>query len=102
MNNAYNDFSRNEVHYRKYDKSNVALKEKSISVLEMLLCTIDNIISLITSKNFLTVLKVLVCVACFFGFIGIIGGIDNGSITLGQGIVYSLLAIFIELICFRK
>jgi hypothetical protein len=102
MNNVYNDFSKNKVHYRNNNKNSVALREKSISGLEMLLCAIDNIILLITSKNFLTVLKVLICVACFFGFIGIVGGIDKGSISLGQGIVYSLLAIFIELICFRK
>lgn len=42
------------------------------------------------------------CVAvCFFCFLGLLGGIEQGSITAGAGVVGGLLLIFLEIFCLR-
>ena len=48
--------------------------------------------------------KALRCAAvaiCFFCFIGLIGGIEQGLVTVGLGVVAGLLLIFIEILCLK-
>lgn len=39
--------------------------------------------------------------ACFFCFLGLLGGIEQGLITAGVGVVVGLLLIFFEIYCLR-
>lgn len=39
--------------------------------------------------------------ACFFCFLGLLGGIEQGLITAGVGVVVGLLLIFLEIFCLR-
>ena len=43
-------------------------------------------------------IAVTVCLLCF---IGLIGGIEQGLISVGMGIVLGLLLLFIEILCLR-
>ncbi len=38
---------------------------------------------------------------CFFCFLGLLGGIEQGLITAGVGVVVGLLLIFLEIFCLR-
>ena len=38
---------------------------------------------------------------CFFCFLGLVGGIEQGLISIGAGIVMGLFLIFVELFCLR-
>ncbi|MBQ7339003.1 MAG: hypothetical protein IJW40_11210 [Clostridia bacterium] len=38
---------------------------------------------------------------CFFCFLGLVGGIEQGLISAGLGVVAGLLLIFVEIFCLR-
>ena len=38
---------------------------------------------------------------CFFCFLGLVGGIEQGLISVGLGVVAGLLLIFVEIFCLR-
>jgi hypothetical protein len=38
---------------------------------------------------------------CFFCFLGLVGGIEQGLISAGLGVVVGLLLIFVEILCLR-
>ena len=38
---------------------------------------------------------------CFFCFLGLVGGIEQGLISAGLGVVSGLLLIFVEIFCLR-
>ncbi len=52
------------------------------------------------SEGFLTAMRVISTLACFIGFVGIIGSVESGNMTVGNGIIFSIFMIFIEIVCF--
>ena len=67
----------------------------------------DSFVSLICAmigffctEGFRTALRVICTVACFIGFVGIIGSVESGAMTVGNGIIFAVFMIFIELLCF--
>ena len=47
------------------------------------------------------VLRYVGVAVCFFCFLGLLGGIEQGLITAGAGVVAGLLLIFLEIFCLR-
>ncbi len=47
------------------------------------------------------VLRYVGVALCFFCFLGLVGGIEQGLISAGLGVVAGLLLIFIEIFCLR-
>lgn len=47
------------------------------------------------------VLRYTVVVGCAIGFIGLIGGIEQGLITIGGGIFFGLVLLFVEILCLK-
>ena len=58
------------------------------------------ILGLFRSEGFRAVLKVASTLICFIGFIGVIGGVESGSLSVGNGIILAVFMIFIEILCF--
>ena len=57
-------------------------------------------------KKFSMALTVFLCivtlvVGCAIGFIGLIGGIEQGLITIGSGIFFGLILLFVEILCLK-
>ncbi len=52
------------------------------------------------SARVLNIIKVVFTLACFVGFIGVMGAVENGSISLGLGVVISAFMLFVEILCF--
>ena len=78
-----------------YNESNVrraTLEDKTTS----LICAL---ISFITNKTFVTVVKLAVIAIAFFGFVATLGRIDSGSVGFFGGVimcaVFSLLEIIV-------
>jgi hypothetical protein len=47
------------------------------------------------------VLRYTLVVGCAIGFIGLIGGIEQGLITIGSGIFFGLILLFVEILCLK-
>ena len=47
------------------------------------------------------VLRYVGVALCFFCFLGLVGGIEQGMISAGLGVVSGLLLIFVEIFCLR-
>lgn len=66
------------------------------SFIEML-CAV---IGFFCSEGFLTAVRVICTIACFIGFVGIIGGVEAGTMSVGNGIIFAAFMVFIEILCF--
>ncbi len=65
-----------------------------------MLNALSELICHLGSARVLNIIKVILTLACFVGFIGVMGGVENGSISLGLGVVISAFMIFVEILCF--
>ncbi len=66
------------------------------SFVEMLMA----LIAFLASDGFRTALRVVSTVVCFVGIVGIIGSVEAGILTVGYGVILSMLLVIIEIVCF--
>lgn len=59
------------------------------------------LVAALRNRTVRTVLRYSLVAACFFCFIGMIGGIEQGLISLGGGIVLGLFLVFVEILCLK-
>ena len=70
------------------------------NIVDSFVAMIAAIVSTLSSEGFRTLLRVISTVVCFVGFVGIIGGVEAGTLTVGRGVIFSMLLVLIEIICF--
>ena len=71
-------------------------------ILERIFCFIDLVIDFFSQSAVKTVVKFSAISVCFFSFICIIGSIETGAISVGMGVVVSMLLVFFEVLLLRK
>ena len=70
-------------------------------VLNVLFAMVALLVGALRDRTVRTVLRYSVVAICFFCFIGLIGGIEQGLVSVGGGIVLGLLLIFVEILCLK-
>lgn len=70
-------------------------------VLDVLFAMIAALAGALRDKTVRTVLRYGVVAVCFFCFLGLIGGIEQGLVSIGGGIVLGLLLVFVEILCLK-
>lgn len=76
----------------------VARADRAADVLVALLASL---IGALRNPGVRKVIRYTLVAVCFFCFIGLIGGIEQGTVSIGGGIVLGLLLIFIEIFCLK-
>lgn len=93
-------------YYTGREHTNVTRRESARAtfadrVFDVLFAAIALIVGLLRNKTMRAVVRYSVVAACFFCFIGLIGGIEQGLLSMGMGIVLGLLLIFVEILCLK-
>ena len=93
-------------YYTGRENTNVTRRESARGtfadrVFDALFAFIALIVGLLRNKTIRTVVRYSVVAACFFCFIGLIGGIEQGLLSIGTGVVLGLLLIFVEILCLK-
>lgn len=70
-------------------------------VLDVLFAMIAALAGALRDKTVRTVIRYGVVAVCFFCFLGLIGGIEQGLVSIGGGIVLGLLLVFVEILCLK-
>lgn len=70
-------------------------------VLDVLFAMIAALAGVLRDKTVRTVLRYGIVAVCFFCFLGLIGGIEQGLVSIGGGIVLGLLLVFVEILCLK-
>ena len=70
-------------------------------IFDVLLALVALMVGALRDKTVRTVIRYSVVAVCFFCFIGLIGGIEQGLISIGVGVVLGLLLIFVEILCLK-
>lgn len=74
----------------------VKVKENDESALDL----IGELIGSIDMHYAAVIFKVVLSILCFVGFVGVIGGVEAGHLSVGTGIIISMLMLFFEILCF--
>ena len=98
MNKAYSYQSKYDAYESNCSVVNISREEENVSALDAL----GDMISRISSKNVIAVIRAIIATICFFGFIGVIGGVEAETLSIGNGIIISLFLVFIEILCFCR
>ena len=75
-----------------------AFLDKLFSVLGIILASM---IKLCTRPAMRRTIRYAGVAVCFIFFLGLVGGIEQGLISVGLGLVCGLLLIFVEIFCLR-
>ncbi len=75
-----------------------AFLDKLFSVLGILLASLIRLCARPTMRRIVRYAGVAIC---FFCFLGLVGGIEQGLISVGLGLISGLLLIFVEIYCLR-
>lgn len=70
-------------------------------IFDVLLALLALMVGALRDKTVRTVIRYSVVAVCFFCFIGLIGGIEQGLLSIGAGVVLGLLLIFVEILCLK-
>ena len=70
-------------------------------IFDVLFAFVALIVGLLRNKTLRTVVRYSVVALCFFCFIGLIGGIEQGLVSVGMGVVLGMLLIFLEILCLK-
>ncbi len=70
-------------------------------VFDLLFDLIAWIVGALRDRTVRTVLRYSLVAVCFFCFIGLIGGIEQGLVSIGGGVVLGLFLIFVEILCLK-
>ena len=70
-------------------------------VLDAVYAVLAMLARVLCDRTVRTVLRYAVVAICFFCFVGLIGGIEQGLVSIGGGIVVGLLLIFVEILCLK-
>jgi len=76
------------------------VESENDNIVDSFVAMIAAIITVLSSEGFRTALRVISTVVCFVGFVGIIGGVEAGTLAVGRGVIFSMLLILIEIVCF--
>ena len=109
MNNCY--MGKNRVR-REYFYEIMDMEEELLPEVDRVGAFVDKVFAVLASWITLLlqlcakpairrVLRYAGVVVCFFCFIGLVGGIGQGLISTGLGVVAGLLLIFVEIYCLR-
>lgn len=97
MNAYYNDFSTT-----RSTPVSGAKRRSGGGLVERLLCMIDALLDLLTSRKVLNALRAAVTTVCFFTLLGVIGGIERGLIGWGWGFAAAIVIAVIEGVCIKR
>ena len=106
MNNCYmgnNEYRRTylydveEEFTQEVDRAG-AFVDKIFSMLAVILTTLMRLCAKPAMRRMVRYAGVAICFVCF---LGLVGGIEQGLITVGLGVVAGLLLIFVEIFCLR-
>ena len=70
-------------------------------LLDVLFAMIAALAGALRDKTVRTVIRYGIVAVCFFCFLGLIGGIEQGLVSIGGGIVLGLLLVFVEILCLK-
>lgn len=70
-------------------------------IFDVLFDLIAWITGVLRDRTVRTVLRYSLVGICFFCFIGLIGGMEQGLISIGGGIVLGLFLVFVEILCLK-
>ena len=70
-------------------------------MLDVLFAMIVSLVHALRDKTVRSVIRYAVVAVCFFCFLGLIGGIEQGLVSIGGGIVLGLLLVFVEILCLK-
>ena len=70
-------------------------------VLDVIFAMLAWLAGALRDRTVRTVVRYSIVAICFFCFIGLIGGIEQGLVSIGGGIVLGLLLVFIEILCLK-
>lgn len=69
--------------------------------LDVLFALVALLVGALRDRTVRTVIRYSIVAICFFCFIGLIGGIEQGMVSVGGGIVLGLLLVFVEILCLK-
>ena len=75
--------------------------QRADRVFDVLFDIIAWIVGALRDRTVRTVLRYSLVAVCFICFIGLIGGIEQGLITIGSGIFFGLILLFVEILCLK-
>ena len=90
----------NEMSMRSSDMLNRACS-RADRLLDVLFALLATLAGALCDRTVRTVLRYTVVAVCFFCFLGLIGGIEQGLVSIGGGIVLGLLLVFVEILCLK-
>ena len=98
--NGYYTRERN-IEERTSDDMLTRALSRADCLLDVVFALIAMLAGALCDRTVRTVLRYSVVAICFFCFIGLIGGIEQGLVSIGGGIVLGLLLIFVEILCLK-
>ena len=104
MNRTYSRSYSSSYHKNAYSPARrTATTRRSLyELIEAILCFFDRMFEALSSPALRKGIKAVASLLCVLVFIGIIGGVEHGALTLGSGILLSLMLIFVEILCVRQ
>ena len=81
----------------EYDRAGQVV-DKIFSLLALVLGTLMRLCAKPVMRRVMRYAGVAICFVCF---LGLVGGIEQGLISVGLGVVAGLLLIFVEILCLR-
>ena len=72
--------------------------DRFLDVVYALLCALT---AALRDRTVRRVLRYTVVVGCAIGFIGLIGGIEMGLLSIGSGIFFGIVLLFVEILCLK-
>lgn len=69
---------------------------------DSLISFICTIVAFFTNAAVIKVEKVILSATCFIAFFGVIGSMENGSVGLFSGVLFSAVLIFVEYLTLRS
>lgn len=75
--------------------------QRADRVFDLLFDLIALLVGALRDRTVRKILRYSLVGICFFCFIGLIGGIEQGLISIGGGIVLGLFLVFVEILCLK-
>ena len=70
-------------------------------LLDVLFALLASLVGALRDRTVRTVIRYGIVAVCFFCFVGLIGGIEQGLVSVGGGIVLGLMLVFVEILCLK-
>ncbi len=98
-----NGYYTNEKQYTKRESERVLSRVSAHAdrAADVLFALLASLLGFLRDTTVRRVLRYTVVAVCFFCFIGLIGGIEQGSVSVGGGILLGLFLIFVEILCLK-